>query len=129
MKPMMESRYVGWMAVRPLVFGNESFAPGDRIPQKYLDTLRDPEVLVRTGRIAAVAKDMNKVPRMLRKTVTDETEMRERILAPRFASQIAGPGAGEVIEIATESVPEDDEDEPKPAAKKAAKKATKKSGA
>lgn len=88
MKPMMQNRYVGWMAIRPLDFGDEHFEPGDRIPQKHLEPMRDPEVLLRTKRIAAVAKDMNKVPRMLRKDVTDETEMRARILAPRLASQI-----------------------------------------
>lgn len=80
MKPMMQNRYVGWMAIRPLQFGDEHFAPGDRVPQRLLDPMRDPEVLVRTGRLAAVAKDMNKVPRYLRKDVTAEDEMRDKIL-------------------------------------------------
>lgn len=110
MKPMMESRYVGWMAMRPLTFGDEEFAPGDRIPQKHLDAMRDPEVLVRTRRIAAVAKDMNKVPRMLRKDVTDESEMRERILAPRIASQIGEIKSNAVIKMEKKgTLPERDE--------------------
>lgn len=88
MKAMMASRYVGWMAIRPLTFGEAVFAPGDRVPQKLLDVMRDPEVLVRTGRLAAIAKDMNKVPRYLRKDVTEETQMRDQILAPTLASQI-----------------------------------------
>lgn len=90
MKAMMQSRYVGWMAVRPLTFGKETFEPGDRVPQKHLDGMRDPEALVRTGRLMAVAKDMNKVPRYLRKSVTNEKDAKAKILAPRFTGQ-AGP--------------------------------------
>lgn len=88
MKPMMQSRYITWMAIRPLTFGDDHYEPGDKVPQKHLEPMRDPEVLVRTNRLAAVAKDMNKVPRYLRKDVTDEKEMRAKILAPRIASQI-----------------------------------------
>jgi hypothetical protein len=87
MKAMMDSRYVGWMAVRPLQFGKDTFEPGDRIPQKHLETMRDPEVLVRTGRIRAVAKDLNKVPRYLRKDVMLESEAKEKILTPRASGQ------------------------------------------
>ena len=31
MKALMQSRYVGWMAIRPLTFGKDEFAPGDRV--------------------------------------------------------------------------------------------------
>lgn len=88
MKPLMQNRYVGWMAVRPLLFGEDYYEPGDRVPQKVIEGMRDPEVLVRTGRLAAVAKDMNKVPRYLRKDVTDAEEMLAKILAPRISTQI-----------------------------------------
>lgn len=94
MKAMMDNRYVTWMAVRPMLFGDKTFEPGEKIPQKLLEGMRDPEVLVRTGRIRAVAKDMNKVPRYLRKDVVDEKLAKEKILAPRIASQIGEPASG-----------------------------------
>jgi hypothetical protein len=90
MKPLLASRYISWMAIRPLRFGERDFAPGEKVPQKYLEPMRDPEVLIRTNRLAAVTKDMNKIPRMLRKLVTEEEEMRAKILAPRG-------GVGQVV--------------------------------
>ena len=70
--------------------------------------MRDPEVLVRTGRLAAVAKDMNKVPRYLRKIVVSEKEMKARILAPRIASQI-----GAIVPTAQMGKPVPEPDEPR----------------
>lgn len=80
MKALMQSPYITFMAARPLLFGKKTYQPGEKVPQRLLDPMRDPEVLIRTGRVVAVAKDMNKVPAYLRKDVEDETLARTRIL-------------------------------------------------
>lgn len=102
MKALLESQYVHFRAVRPLKFGENEYAPGDKIPASALKPMRDPEVLVRTGRMAACAKDMNKVPRWLRKDVTDQ----EEFLARLNRSQGSQVNLGRVLD---ESEPEQTE--------------------